>query len=158
MKLEGSCHCGRVRFSCESDHPYPYQRCYCSICRKTGGAGGFMINLAGHASTLEVVGTEHVRVYRALLERDGATVESDHERNFCGACGSHLWAWNRRWPEHLHPVASAVDTPLPVPPTHVHMMVASKPAWVEVEGRPDDERFDRYPAQSIADWHASHLA
>lgn len=40
MYLEGSCHCGAVRFGVESPHPYPYQRCYCSICRKTAGGGG----------------------------------------------------------------------------------------------------------------------
>nr|WP_215729365.1 hypothetical protein [Pseudomonas sp. P42] len=28
------CHCGEVSFSLTSAHPYPYQRCYCSICRK----------------------------------------------------------------------------------------------------------------------------
>jgi hypothetical protein len=29
-------------------------RCYCSICRKTGGAGGYAINLAAHSKTLQV--------------------------------------------------------------------------------------------------------
>ena len=38
MKLEGSCHCGAVRFTVEAPHPYPYCLCYCSICRKTAGA------------------------------------------------------------------------------------------------------------------------
>ncbi|MCL7942209.1 hypothetical protein M8009_18170 [Halomonas sp. ATCH28] len=33
MLLEGSCHCGAVHFRVDS--PHPYQRCYCSICRKT---------------------------------------------------------------------------------------------------------------------------
>ncbi|NWC98411.1 GFA family protein, partial [Pseudomonas sp. P7779] len=49
MQLEGSCHCGAVSFSLESAHPYPYQRCYCSICRKTQGGGGYAINLGGDA-------------------------------------------------------------------------------------------------------------
>ena len=38
---EGSCHCGAVKFSLQSHTPYPYMRCYCSICRKTGGGGGY---------------------------------------------------------------------------------------------------------------------
>lgn len=37
MKLEGSCHCGNVRFSCEAYAPVPFLHCYCSICRKTAG-------------------------------------------------------------------------------------------------------------------------
>jgi hypothetical protein len=49
MHLEGSCHCGAVRFSLEAYGPVPYLRCYCSICRKTGGGGGFAINLGGRA-------------------------------------------------------------------------------------------------------------
>ena len=40
MRLKGSCHCGAVRFSLESETPFPYLRCYCSICRKTAGGGG----------------------------------------------------------------------------------------------------------------------
>ena len=47
MLLKGSCHCEAVHFSVESEHPYPFNLCYCSICRKTAGAGGFAINLGG---------------------------------------------------------------------------------------------------------------
>lgn len=53
MLLKGSCHCGAVRFSVNSLHPYPYMRCYCSICRKTAGGGGYAINLAGDNTTPE---------------------------------------------------------------------------------------------------------
>ena len=45
MKLEGSCHCQAVRFSLESAQPYPFMRCYCSICRKTAGGGGYALKL-----------------------------------------------------------------------------------------------------------------
>ena len=38
MLLEGSCHCASVRFSVNSPHPYPFNYCYCTICRKTAGA------------------------------------------------------------------------------------------------------------------------
>ena len=38
MKLEGSCHCKAVSFTVESRTPYPYNHCYCSKCRKAGGA------------------------------------------------------------------------------------------------------------------------
>ena len=47
MRLEGSCRCGAVRFSVDSHTPYPYQRCYCSICRKSAGGGGYAINIMG---------------------------------------------------------------------------------------------------------------
>ena len=44
MRLEGSCRCGAISFSVGSHTPYPYQRCYCSICRKNAGGGGYAIN------------------------------------------------------------------------------------------------------------------
>ena len=71
MKLEGSCHCGAVRFRLRSAHPYPYQRCYCSICRKTQGGGGYAINLGGEAGSLRVSGRQHVSVYHAKLREPG---------------------------------------------------------------------------------------
>ena len=56
MLLRGSCHCGAVAFTLKSTTPYPYMRCYCSICRKTGGGGGYAINIMGEAATLKVKG------------------------------------------------------------------------------------------------------
>ena len=156
MHLEGSCHCGRVKFAVESTQPVPFMRCYCSICRKTAGGGGYAINLGADARTLKVVrGKRDLRVYRAVLADDAGagTHESSGQRHFCARCGSALWLWDPTWPDLVHPHASAIDTPLPVPPTHVHVMLGSKAPWVEVEGRPDDARFDAYPDFSLAEWH-----
>ncbi|GAA0576642.1 GFA family protein [Halomonas salifodinae] len=149
MRLQGSCHCGAVRFSVESPHPYPYQRCYCSICRKTAGGGGYAINLSGHAATLEVEGAEHKGIYRVVI--DGET--SPGERHFCRHCASALWVFDPRWPELVHPFASAIDTELPIPPERVHLLLDSKASWVEVEARDTDKCFAGYPEESIADWH-----
>ncbi len=67
MKLEGSCHCKAVRFSLESATPYPFMCCYCSICRKTAGGGGYAINLGGDYRTFAIEGSEHLSVYRARM-------------------------------------------------------------------------------------------
>lgn len=156
MQLEGSCHCGAVRFRLRSSEPVPYQRCYCSICRKTGGGSGSAINLGGDASTLEVEGEEHVRVYQAMIEQDGKRVQSRHQRHFCGECGSHLWAFHPQWPEIVHPMASAIDTDLPVPPSRVHLMLGSKASWVTTDAREGDVCFDEYPELSLAEWHRAN--
>lgn len=150
MDLKGSCHCGAVRFSVTSPHPYPFNLCYCSICRKTAGGGGFAINLSAEAATLAVEGAEHVRSYSARLEDGGV---SPAERKFCGLCGSALWLWDPRWPELLHPHASAIDTELPVPPERTHLMLGSKAGWVEPCAHEGDRLFEGYPEESIADWH-----
>ena len=115
-----------------------------------------MINLGGDADSLRVEGQEHTAVYRATIERDGKQMQSEHQRTFCIRCGSHLWALNDRWPDLVHPVASAIDSPLPPPPQHVHMMVGSKAPWVRVEGVADDLRFEEYPEESLAAWHEKH--
>ncbi len=93
MLLEGSCHCGLVEFRVESSTPYPYQACYCSICRKTAGGGGYVINLGADAETLEVEGEENISVYAVKAQDRGET-----ERNFCKHCGSFLWLFNPMWP------------------------------------------------------------
>jgi hypothetical protein len=151
MLLEGSCHCGAVRFTLASPHPCPFNLCYCSICRKTQGGGGYAINLSGDAASLEVEGEEHIAVYRAIL--DGGPETSPAERRFCARCGSGLWLWDPRWPELVHPFASAIDTDLPAAPERTHLMLGSKASWVPLLTGPDDRCFDEYPEESIADWH-----
>jgi hypothetical protein len=151
MLLEGSCHCGAVKFSVDSHSPQPYMRCYCSVCRKTAGTGGFAINIMGDNETLKVTGRRHVAEYRAVF--DG--VESDHRRYFCRRCGSALWAWHDGWPELVHPFAGAIDTPLPKPAQFVDIMLDSAAPWVELHPGDHIDRFDDYPAESIEAWHKS---
>ena len=153
MLLKGSCDCGAVKFKLRSHTPYPYNRCYCAICRKTAGGGGYAINIMGEADTLEVEGKRHLGVYRARLKRGKGTVASPSRRHFCARCGSALWVWDADWPEWVYPFASAIDTRLPVPPRRTHLMLGSKAPWVEVWAKRGDKQFQRYPDEGIADWH-----
>ena len=143
-----------MRFRVKSHAPQPYQLCYCSICRKTAGGGGFAINLSAVADTLEVEGREAIGVYRAEIDRGGGHCEtSTGERNFCRSCASALWLYDPTWPDLLHPFASAIDTDLPVPPSRTHLMLGFKASWVVPDIRDGDLAFDDYPEQSIEDWH-----
>ena len=153
MLLKGSCHCRAVRFSVQASSPVPFMRCYCSICRKTAGSGGFAINLGADHATLKVKGSEHLAVYRARL---GNGRRSPGQRHFCQQCGSPLWLWDPRWPELVHPHAGAIDTPLPVPRRVAHIMLGSKPEWVGVQRKRGDDVFDEYPDYSLAQWHERH--
>ncbi len=148
MKLAGSCYCGAVHFSVEAYAPVPYMRCHCSICRKTAG-GGFAINLGARADTLTVTGEQDISIFRAVI--DGK--ESPAERRFCAKCGSALWQQDPRWPELVHPFASAIDTPLPEPSEQVHIMLGSKPAWVWDDALEGEAQFAEYPDQSLEAWH-----
>ncbi|MFC7553820.1 GFA family protein [Pseudoroseomonas wenyumeiae] len=152
LTLEGSCRCGAVRFTLRSHTPVPYQRCYCSICRKTAGGGGYAINIMGDADSLQVHG--QTATYRAELQADDGTCEtSSGRRHFCPTCASALWMADPSWPDLVHPFASAIDTPLPVAEEKVHLMLRYKAPWVEPQIGPRDATFEEYPEESIEDWH-----
>lgn len=156
IPLNGSCHCKAVTFSVRSSAPMPFNYCYCEICRKTAGAGGYAINLGADFRTLDIDGQENIRAYRAKIveAENGETVLSPAERSFCSVCGSALWLWDPRWPDLVHPHASAIDSELPEPPHRWHMMLTSKAGWVAPCVRDGDEEFDEYPDQSLANFHA----
>ncbi|MCW5298924.1 GFA family protein [Herbaspirillum lusitanum] len=160
MKLKGSCHCGAVSFTLNSNTPYPYQRCYCSICRKTQGGGGYAVNLGGDFHSLKIKGADDVSVYHARLKRKGEKRihTSTGQRHFCRRCGSALWLYDPTWPDLVHPFASAIDTPLPTPPDYTHLLLDYKAPWVEVEvkaGR-KDKQFAQFPKESLLEWHQRH--
>ncbi len=146
-----------MSFEVESPAPYPYMACYCSICRKTAGGGGYAVNLGADAGSLVVEGGEDLSVYQARVsDDDGETGVSPARRNFCRRCASALWLYDPRWPDLVHPFASAVDIPLPEPPETVRIMLASAAPWCEV---PDDARerhFTGFPDESLEDWHRRH--
>lgn len=153
MKLQESCHCQAVTFTVEASSYLPFNRCYCSICRKTAGAGGFAINLGADFTTLEVQGSDAIRSYSAII--DGK--QSQAQRSFCGTCGSQLWLWDPRWPELVHPHASAIDTELPVATRHWHMMTGCRAKWAAPDVAAGDRVFEEYPDMSLADWHEREL-
>jgi hypothetical protein len=155
MLLEGSCHCGAVKFKVESKHPYPFNLCYCGICRKTGGSGGFGVNLSGNHDTMEIQGEENISTYQAIVKdhKTGKMKQSEAHRTFCKHCGSALWVWGPSWPDLVHPHASAINTDLPIPPERTHLLLASKASWVEPHADPQDKLADHYPDESIEAWH-----
>ncbi|KAM6490037.1 Mss4-like protein [Amanita muscaria] len=157
VELEGSCHCGAVRFSVQSSTPVPYQLCLCSICRKIGGVGG-SINLGARSNTLKITqGREHISIYRAVLERDTPQQRfATSERSFCSQCSSMLWLYDATWPELLHPFATAIDSPeLPPPQTMVCIKMADKPSYVRLpEG--EKEIHADYSPLSLEEWHKNN--
>ena len=152
MLLKGSCHCRAVRFSVRAQSPVPFMRCYCSICRKTAGGGGYAVNLGANAKSLKVRGQKFITTFHARIEGK----KSPGERSFCSKCGSALWVWDPRWPELIHPFASAIDSKLPKAPEHVHILLDSKANWVPVDAKPDDPQCDEFPDQSLEEWHRAH--
>ncbi|VDC07556.1 unnamed protein product [Peniophora sp. CBMAI 1063] len=153
QKLEGSCHCGAVKFTLESSSPVPYQLCFCSICRKVAGGAGGTINLGGIAKSLKIDGEEHISKYHAVLDR-GTKDErrASSERSFCSKCSTMLWLWDEQWPELIHPFASAIDSPLKPPKEMACILMDSKAEWARLPEGPK-KIYDHYGSGSLEDWH-----
>ena len=181
-KLDGSCQCGGIEFTLQSQTPVPYQLCACSICRKVGGYMG-AVNLGGIAASLKIHKGESLikyvqtrllipiprhqqstqpwnftnlmidRKYTAVKDRGTPNEERcESERNFCSNCSTMLWLWDHHWPELIHPFASAIDTELPVPDEMICIMNGSKPAWARW---PEGKKsvFEVYNDDSLEGWH-----
>ncbi len=158
MKLKGSCHCKAVKFSVESYTPYPFMYCYCSICRKTAGGGGYAINIMEQSDTLRVQGKKYLQVYHAVMGKTKAERirRSSGRRHFCKCCGSCLWIYDPSWPQWIYPFASAMDTRLPKPPERAHILLNFAANWCEIPNSKNDSHFARFTEESIEDWHKRH--
>ena len=147
MQLSGSCFCGAVRFTVDSNTPVPYRRCYCARCGKTAGGTGAAANVLAQASTLRVDGADAMTEFAA----PDAT-----RTRFCSVCGSALYLTLDAAPDFVYPFASAVDTPLPEPPERVHVFTAEAPAWARPPSSPDDYTTERNTRESVTEWHRRH--
>ncbi|CEG65734.1 hypothetical protein RMATCC62417_02454 [Rhizopus microsporus] len=155
MELKGSCHCEKVHFKFISHTPAPFMRCYCSICRKCQGGGGYSINIMGEFKTLEVTkGKEYLKGYQALRDKEKGEL-GGNIRYFCSECGSHLYAYDKKYEEWFYPFASSIDTDLPElkPEECYHILLNSKANWVHT---PSHNAFDKYPDCSLEAWHKSN--
>lgn len=64
-----------------------------------------------------------------------------------------------KYPTSIYPVASAIDTPLPVPVQRSHIMTGSKPEWIIVppqQAANGERDFVNYPDEGIEQWHKKH--
>ena len=154
MRLEGSCHCGAVRFELESRTVHPYRYCYCKRCIKTNGGIGGAVHISGDPETFKVEGAEHLFIYSAKSNPQApGEPPTELKMHNCRHCGSHLYLIAPIWPEWVYPAASAIDTPLPVPPEYFHINLAQKPEWVHVPSGDGHVHFDAVPEESIEAWH-----
>ena len=102
-------------------------------------------------------GEKHLGRYHALLREPGKrATRLKAECRFCRECGSALWLYDPRWPELVHPHASAIDTPLPKPKEVVEAVLADAPTWVDVPRAKGHVRCQHWPEESLEEWHRRH--
>lgn len=123
-ELQGSCHCGAVRFEVVEDFE-TMSFCHCTTCKKISGGVGTANGRARSDSIRIVEGEELLRTYQPA---EGSA------KTFCSACGSNLLGGG--WPKsELASVRlSAIDTSFEGRPVS-HGYVRSVAPW---ETLPDD--------------------
>ncbi len=104
---------------------------------------------------MKVKGEENITIYRPKIQNpeDPEPIQSEGERCSCRHCDSLLWVYDPSYPELMHPFASAIDTDLPKLPEHTRIMLDFAASWVEVPEVRGDFYHQRYPDESIAQWH-----
>lgn len=120
MKLSGGCQCGDVRYAI-GGATFNSVICHCIDCRKSSGAPAFAwFNV--HVSDVRwTAGT-----IRQFASSDRAV------RGFCPRCGTTLTFFEHAWPDVIDIATSSLDDPARVPP-QVHLYVASRLAWLNVD-------------------------
>lgn len=84
MKIDGSCHCGEIRFRAEVD-PQKVSICHCADCQ-TLSSSAFRVAVQAKAGTFEMLAGEP-KVYVK-------TAESGNKRaqGFCANCGTSIYS------------------------------------------------------------------
>ena len=82
--IQGGCLCGAVRYSIVGE-PVFQLSCYCRDCRRVSGTDGYAAYVVQRSDlTLE----QGEPTSFSVTAKSGRT----NTRNFCGKCGSRLWA------------------------------------------------------------------
>ncbi len=131
--LEGSCHCGRVRYRAVA--PFgEMTNCHCTDCRKSHGAA--------FATYIEIP-RERFSYVQGEGELHSYQAESGLQRYFCRNCGSIIWNGSSNPPEAYWITAGTLDTPLDRKPD-AHIFIRSKVPWYDIKD--DLPQHQAYPA------------
>ncbi len=127
----GGCRCGNIRYDCSSD-PMAVSFCYCHDCQKA--SGGPFCNYA-------VVPVEAVTITKGQTQGYAVEAASGNtvSREFCGDCGSPLFARNQNV---FVLTVGSLDDASGIPPTIAIWLDSAQP-WAPI---PDNvERFRENP-------------
>ena len=131
--LEGSCHCGRVRYRVVA--PFgEMTNCHCTDCRKSHGAA--------FATYIEVP-RKRFSYVQGEGELHSFQAESGLQRYFCRNCGSIIWNGSSNPPKAYWITAGTLDTPLDRKPD-AHIFIRSKVPWYDIKD--DLPQHQAYPA------------
>ena len=119
--ITGHCECGSVSYEADSEIT-DYSHCHCSQCRRMHGAA---------FATFAGVARDKFRSLSGESDLTNYNSSGDHNRVFCGVCGSNILVELSDVPDELYLSMSAIvgDPPRP---TGYHIYVGSKAPWHEI--------------------------
>ena len=120
----GGCACGAIRDEC-AEPALAMVNCWCRDCQRAGGSS--------HAPTL-VVRRKALRIERGEPKLYERTADSGNtaRREFCGVCGSPLFASSSARPDDVGIRAGSLDDPSVFAPAR-NVWTKSAPPWAVLD-------------------------
>ncbi len=122
VSIEGGCHCGAVRYKCQTKPAYTFY-CHCIDCQRTSGSP-FSMELMVERSATEFSG--RTNQYEVTGD-SGKPVK----RHFCPACGSGVYLECDSDPDYYFVKVGGLDDASRIKP-EMHIFTAAKQPWIEI--------------------------
>ena len=132
--INGHCECKRVQFEAEGEIN-DFSHCHCSQCRRLHGAAYATFAGVSRDGFRYIAGESDIRSYAS---------SDNHDRIFCGNCGSNIMVVLTEEPDSLYLSMSTIDGD-PKLPTGYHIFVGSKASWHEIND--DLDQYDTFPPE-----------
>ena len=99
----GGCACGAIRYECAAS-PLRMVNCHCRDCQRASGSG---------SSATLIMAASSVRLLNGECKEHRIAAESGNvaKREFCGVCGTPLFARSLARPEFLGVKVASLDDP-----------------------------------------------
>lgn len=122
-KLDGSCLCGNVTYTCDAD-PIASANCHCRDCQRSSGAAFSTVVMVPEDS-IDISG-DTLAVFQTVGDDHGKTAY----RHFCSNCGSQLITRSDGFPGAVFIKAGTLDDSSLVRPA-MDVWADSKQSWSE---------------------------
>ena len=119
--IQGHCECKRVSYEADCEIS-DFSHCHCSQCRRMHGAAYATFAEVKSDKFRYLSGEEYLKKYAS---------SDDHERVFCGNCGSNILVSVDGYPDDLYLSMGAVNGN-PSHPEAYHIFVGSKAPWHKI--------------------------
>jgi len=129
--IQGHCECKRVSYQVDCEIS-DFSHCHCSQCRRLHGAAYATFAGVKADKFRYLSGEEDLKKYNS---------SDDHERVFCGNCGSNILVSVDGYPDYLYLSMGAVNGN-PSHPEAYHIFVGSKAPWHEITD--DSVQYDEF--------------